>query len=138
MILSSIAGNQHDTPSHSVVAKTAHAYRLERLTWFGLVAVLAVTDVLPDWLALHHGAAPLAAGMVFMLAAIVQHRHGGRIPLSSWAAGTLFLVIAGFNFVSRPDLDLSIVIVVVAVVTIALGTFSRSGPDTTDAESDME
>ena len=38
--------------------KTAEEFRVERLTWFGLVGVLVITGVLPDWLNLHRGINP--------------------------------------------------------------------------------
>ena len=133
--LSSPGGIQSETANEVAAAAT---YRIERVTWFGLVGVLVVTDALPDWLALHHGVAPLAAGLVFIVSAVLLHRRGGRIPLSTWLAGTLLLALAGFAIVSRPDLDLSIVILFVAVVTIAMGIFSRGRQATTDADSEME
>lgn len=117
--------NKFAVSDHSAASKSAEEYRIERLTWFGLVGVLVITGVLPDWLALHHGVAPLGAGTVLVISAVIRRRRGWRIGFSTWFAGTLLLVIAGFSFVSRPDLDLSLAVIVVAVTMIALGILSR-------------
>ncbi len=117
--------NESITTDDSPASKSAEEYRIERLTWFGIVAVLVIIGVLPDWLTLHHGVTPLGAGLVIIVSGVVQRRRGWRIAFSTWLAGTLLLVIAGFNFVSRPDLDLSLAVIVVAVALITLGIFSR-------------
>ena len=104
--------------------KSADEYRLERLTWFGLVGVLAVTGILPDWLALHPGLTPLAAGLLLLVSGILRYRRGWRVGFSIWAAG-LLLALAGFNFLSRPDLDLSLAVIVIAGFIIAAGIFTR-------------
>ncbi len=105
--------------------KTAAEYRVERLTWFGLVGILVVSSAIPEWLALHHGVTPLLAGFLLLLSGIYQYRKGWRVGLSSWAGGIIALVLAGINFLSRPDLDLSLLVILIAVIIIALGIFTR-------------
>ena len=105
--------------------KPADEYRLERLTWFGLVGVLVVTGILPDWLPLHRGVAPLAAALVLFVSAFLRYRRGWRVSIATWAAGALLMMLAGFNFVSRPDLDLSLAVIVIAVYMIGAGVFKR-------------
>ena len=105
--------------------KTAEEFRVERLTWFGLVGVLVITGVLPDWLNLHRGITPLVAGLILIISGILQYRRGWRVSFSTWVAGTLLLVMSGFGFVMRPDLDLSLAVIVIAVLVIATGVFTR-------------
>ena len=105
--------------------KAADEYRLERLTWFGLVGVLVVTGILPEWLALHRGFTPLAAALVLFASGNLRYRRGWRVSFSIWAGGGLSVALAGLNFVSRPDLDLSLAVIVIAVFIIAAGVFTR-------------
>ena len=105
--------------------KSADAYKIERLTWFGLVGALVVTGVLPDWLSLHNGVTPLAAGLVLILSSIFQYRRKHQGRYSGWVAGTLLLALACFSYFSRPDLDVSLLVVVIVVIVIALGVFTR-------------
>ena len=105
--------------------KSAHEHQIERLTWFGIVGVLVITGALPEWLALHNGIAPLASGLVLMLSGLLQYRRGFRVGYSTWVAGTLLLVMAGFSFLSRPNLDLSLVVIVIAIFIVGAGIFTR-------------
>ena len=105
--------------------KSADEFKSERITWFGLVAILIVAGALPDSLSLHKGLLPLLAGIVLIFSGIYQYRRQWRVSFSTWVGGTLLLVMAGFGFVSRPDLDLSVAVVVIAIVIIALGIFTR-------------
>ena len=122
-----MAGNEHEMPEDAEAPqpRSAGDYRIERFTWFGVVGVLVITDALPDWLSLHQGLTPLAAGLVFILSGVVRKRRGWSMPLFIWVAGTLLLVMAGFNFLSQPALDLSLVVVVFATIVITMGVFRR-------------
>lgn len=117
--------NESADPSESLQPKLYEQYRLQRLGWFGLVGVLVVTGIAPEWLALHHGVGPLAAGLVLLAAAILEFRRAGSKTISAWVAGIFLLLIAGFNFVSRPDLDFSLLVAIVVIIVIALGIFKR-------------
>ena len=105
-------------------AKSAHEYRVERLTWFGIVGVLVITGALPEWLAFHNGMTPLATGLILILSGTLRYRRQLRVGYSTWVAGTLLLIMAGFNFLSRPELDLSLVVIVIAIIVIGLGIFT--------------
>ncbi len=106
--------------------KSAEEYRMERLTWFALVGVLLLGNILPDWINSHHGFAPLLAGGLLFASGIYQHRRGWRVSYPTWVASTLLIVGAGFSFVSRPDLDLSLLVALVAVGVIARSIFTRT------------
>jgi hypothetical protein len=98
---------------------------LERLSWFGLVGVLIVAGIAPDWLSLHNGVTPLAAGLVLLATALLELRRAGIKLLTRWIAGMALPLIAGFNIFSRPELDLSLLVVVVAIIVIGRGIFVR-------------
>ncbi len=127
MTLLTVPSYERETSEEAEVPqpRSTGDFRIERFTWFGVAGVLVITDVLPDWLSLHPGATPLAAGLVFIISGVARKRRGWSIPLSTWVAGALLLVMAGFNFVSRPELDQSPIVVLIAAIVIGLGIFSR-------------
>jgi len=61
--------------TESSVPKTDEQYHLERLSWFGLVGVLVISGMAPEWLPLHHGLTPLAGGLVLLIAAFLELRR---------------------------------------------------------------
>lgn len=69
-------------------------YRIQRISWFAIVGLLVIGDLLPAWLSLHNGLTPLAAGIVFFLAGIMRRRGGWQHELSSWFAFALLLLAA--------------------------------------------
>ena len=105
--------------------KSEDERRIERLTWFGIVGVLVMTGALPSWLTLHNGVTPLATGCILIFSGLMQYRRGFRVGYTTWVAGTLLLVAAGFNFVNRPDLDLSLLAIVAAIIVVGAGIFTR-------------
>ncbi len=98
---------------------------LERWTWICLVGVLVVADALPESLALHAGLTPLASSLILILASVLRMRRGLPARRSSWIAGALLLVAAGVNFLSRPALDLSLLVALIAAFVIAAGILTR-------------
>ena len=113
-------------PSDSDLApKSAAESKIERLTWFALVGILVIANTFGGWLSLHYGFTPLAAGVVLIVSGLHQYRRGWTVGYSTWIAGTLLLVTAGLSFISRPDLDLSLVVIVISAIIIALGVFTR-------------
>lgn len=98
---------------------------MERLTWFGLVGALVITGILPSWLTPHPGLTPLAAGLILVVSGLLQYRRGWRVGFSIWVAGILLLLMAGFSFINRPDLDMSFAVIVIAAILIAAGVFTR-------------
>ncbi len=109
----------------AIESKSADEHRIERLTWFGIVGVIVISGVLPNWLTLHNGITPLATGLILIFSGFLQYRRGFRVAYSTWVAGTLLLVIAGFSFLSRPDLDLSLVVILSAIFVVGAGVFTR-------------
>ena len=105
--------------------KSTDEHRIERLTWFGIVGVLVVSGALPNWLTLHNGITALATGLILIFSGILQHRRGIRVAYSTWVAGTLLLVMAGFSFLSRPELDLSLLVILSAIFVVGAGVFTR-------------
>ena len=106
-----------------LLAKTSAELRIERLTWFGLVAVLVTPGILPDWLTLHNALTPLLAGLVLISSGIYQHRQNWRVGFSTWVAGTIGIGIAVYSLLERPELDMTLPVVLLAVFVIGTGIF---------------
>ena len=104
-----------------ILAKTYAELRTERLTWFGLVGVLVVRGILPDWLALHNALVPFSAGLVLILSGIYQQRQNWRVGFPTWVAGTISIGLAIYSLLERPELDMTLPVVVVAVFVIGIG-----------------
>ena len=107
------------------IRKTSAELRTERVTWFGLVGVLIAAGIVPDWLALHNAFTPMCAGLVLVASGVYQNRQKWRVGFTTWVAATLMLVMAIYNIVDRPDLDLSFVVIVMVAIVIALGVFTN-------------
>lgn len=104
--------------------KSIAELRIERLTWFGLVAALIVDGILPAWLSLHNALLPFVAGVVLIVSGVYQYRQQWRVNFSTWVAGTLMLVMSAFGILERPDLDMSFVVIVLVAIVIAIGIFT--------------
>ncbi len=127
LTISAAAESEAETRAFDDTRATVSAdeYRIQRRTWLGVVAVLVIADIFPDWLSPHHGVTPLAAGIVFLVSGLMRRRRGLSVRLSIWIASALLLVTAGFNFFSWPALDLSLIVVVSTAMVIALSIFGR-------------
>jgi len=106
-----------------VLAKTNAELRIERLTWFGLVGVLVIPSIVPDWLTLHNALSPFFAGLVLIASGIYQHRQKWRVSFSTWVAGTISFGIAIYSLLERPELDMTFPVVLLAVFVIGIGIF---------------
>ena len=104
-------------------AKTSAELRVERLTWFGLVGVLVIPSVMPDWLTLHNALSPFFAGLVLIASGIYQHRQKWIVGFSTWVAGTISFGIAVYSLLERPELDMTLPVVLLAVFVIGIGIF---------------
>lgn len=109
----------------AVLAKTSAELRIERLTWFALVAVLVLPGIVPDWLALHNALVPLLTGIALVASGIYQHRQRWRVSFSTWVAGTLSLGIAAYSALERPQLDMTLPVVLLVVFVIGLGILTN-------------
>ena len=111
------------TLEETPAGKTAAELRVERMTWFGLVGVMILAGVLENWLALHVALVPLGAGLTLIASGLVQLRRKWRVGFTTWLAGILLLLMAAYNIVARPDLDLSLVVILLSALVIAIGVF---------------
>ena len=125
VVTSSETDAEISTHSEAPALRAADESRLERLAWFAVVGILLVTDTLQSWLMLHHGLTPLAAGMVFLTWSITRLRRGLGMSPSGWVSTALLLGTAGYSFYSRPEQDMSLVVVVCAATVIAISIFVR-------------
>ena len=107
------------------LAKTSAELRIERLTWLGLVAVLLIPGIMPDWLSPHNALSPFFAGLALFASGIYQHRQKWRVSFSTWLAGTISFGIVMYSLLERPELDMTFPVVLLAVFVIGIGIFAN-------------
>ncbi len=105
--------------------KSAKELRAERITWFALVAIFVVSSIIPEDTVIPNALTPMAAGIVLIISGIYQYAQKWRVHFVTWIAGTLMLVMAGYNIVNRPDLDLSFAVIILVAIVIAMGIFTN-------------
>jgi len=105
--------------------KSAKELRAERITWFALVAIFVVSSIIPEDTVVPNAVTPFAAGVVLIFSGIYQYAKKWRVHFVTWIAGTLMLVMAGYNVVNRPDLDLSFAVIILVALVIAMGIFTN-------------
>lgn len=105
--------------------KSDKELRAERLTWFALVAIFVISSIVPEDTVIPNAVTPFAAGVVLIISGIYQYAKKWRVHFITWIAGTLMLVMAGYNVFNRPDLDLSFAVIILVAVVIAMGIFTN-------------
>jgi uncharacterized membrane protein YjjP (DUF1212 family) len=105
--------------------KSKQELRVERITWFALVAIFIVANLIPEDTAIPNGVTPLLGGIVLIFSGIYQYSHKWRVNFTTWIAGTLMLVMAFYNFTTRPDLNLSFMVIILVALVIAVGVFTN-------------
>lgn len=105
--------------------KSAQEARVERITWFALVAIFIISTVIPEDTVIPNAVTPFAAGVVLIVSGIYQYMRKWRVHFVTWIAGTLMLVMAGYNIANRPDLDLSFAVILLVALVIAMGIFTN-------------
>jgi hypothetical protein len=105
--------------------KSKQELRVERITWFALVAIFIIANIVPEDTAIPNAVTPMAGGTVLLLSGIYQYSRKWRVNFTTWIAGTLMLVMGAYNIYSRPDLDLSFVVIILVAVVIAVGVFTN-------------
>ena len=105
--------------------KSAGELRIERTTWFLLVAIFVFANLVPEDTAIPNAVTPFAGGMVLIISGIYQYSRKWRVNFTTWIAGTLMLVMAGYNVTTRPDLDLSFIVLILVAIVIAMGILTN-------------
>lgn len=73
--------------------KTEAEVKVERITWFLLVAVIALLNIFPD-APVPKWAAPLAGAVVLLGSGAYQYFQRWRVSPTTWIAGTALLGLA--------------------------------------------
>ncbi len=105
--------------------KSAKELRVERLTWFALVAIFVISSIIPEGTPIPNAVTPFAGGMVLIMSGIYQYAKKWRVNFVTWIAGTLMLVMAAYNVTTRPDLDLAFMVIILVAIVIAVGIFTN-------------
>lgn len=105
--------------------KSKQELRIERITWFGLVAIFIIGSIIPDDTTIPNAITPLAAGVILIVSGVYQYSRKWRVNFTTWIAGTLMLVMAAYSVYSRPDLDMRMIVIFLVAIVIAVGVFTN-------------
>lgn len=105
--------------------KSAKELRVERITWFVLVAIFVIANIVPEDTVIPNALTPFLGGTVLITSGLYQYFNKWRVSFVTWIAGTLMLVMAAYNVFNRPDLDLSFMVIMLVAVVIAMGIFTN-------------
>lgn len=106
-------------------AKSKKELRVERITWFGLVAIFIVGSIIPDDTTIPNAVIPFTAGAVLILSGVYQYSRKWRVNFITWIAGTLMLVMGAYSVYSRPDLDMRFMVIILVALVIAVGVVTN-------------
>lgn len=79
--------------------------RVERLTWFLLVAIFAIVYYVPSELITNKGFVPLAGAVILLGSGLYQYTRHWRVSPITWIAGSMMLLFALYNFTIDPQRD---------------------------------
>lgn len=106
-------------------AKSQAEAKVERVTWFALVAVFAVITLIPeDSAGLPHWVTPLAGGAILLISGIYQYARGWRVSPSTWIAGSLLLVAAYYSNQINPNIDMLPISLLIFAAVIGIGVIT--------------
>lgn len=98
--------------------------RIERITWFLLVLMFALLNLVPDDMTIPNATIPFAGGTILLISGLYQYSHKWRVSFITWIIATLMLVMGAYNVASRPDLNLTFVAIILVAIVIAAGVFT--------------
>lgn len=105
--------------------KSKKELRVERITWFALVAIFIVGSIIPDDTAIPNSVVPFTGGAILIISGVYQYSRKWRVNFTTWIAGTLMLVMGAYSVYSRPDLDMRMVVIILVAIVIAVGVFTN-------------
>ncbi|HEX2622471.1 MAG TPA: hypothetical protein VHL11_20065 [Phototrophicaceae bacterium] len=94
--------------------------RIERITWFLLVLVFAIFNLLPEGNTLPHWLVPLAGGVILLGSGVFQTSNRMKVSPITWIAGASLLFMGLFN-IYAPTLDFLGLSLIVFAVVIGFG-----------------
>jgi uncharacterized membrane protein YjjP (DUF1212 family) len=79
--------------------------RVERLTWFLLVAVFAIVYYVPGEFFTNKGFVPLLGAIILLGSGVYQYTRHWRVSPITWISGSIMLLFAIYNFTIDPTRD---------------------------------
>lgn len=105
--------------------KSEDEARVERITWFLLVAIFAVIYFIRDDVAqLPNWAVPMAGAIVLLGSGLYQYSRRWRVSPVTWIIGATMLFMVIFNFVYDPRIDMLGFSLLAFMVLIGFGIMS--------------
>lgn len=98
--------------------------RIERLTWFSLVLVIATISIVPEN-TFPNAAVPFAGATILLGSGLYQYMQHWRVSPVTWIAGSIMLVMGLYNLYMNPNADLFLPTMITFALVILFGTLTN-------------
>ena len=103
--------------------KSESEARVERFTWFLLVIIFALLNLLPQE-TFPNGFVPLSGAAVLLGSGTYQYLRRWRVSPVTWIIGSIMLVLGVYNFAMDPTRDLLGVCLIMFAIVIGFGVLT--------------
>lgn len=97
--------------------------RVERVTWFLLVAIFGIINLLPSD-ALPNAWVPLAGALVLLGSGLYQYARRWRVSPTTWIAGSIMMVMGLYSIYVNPRTELIAPSLLAFAVVIGVGVLT--------------
>jgi hypothetical protein len=97
--------------------------RVERLTWFLLVMIFAILNIVPPG-TLPNATVPFAGALVLLGSGIYQYSRRWRVSPTTWVAGSVMLVFGLYNIYVNTTANLLGLSLIIFALVILIGLFT--------------
>lgn len=104
--------------------KSEREARIERLTWGGLVLVVALLQFIPQSANMPNWLVPLSGAIILLGSGIYQYRRGWRVSPVTWVGGVLLAVFAYYSLRVNPGANFLGAALLVFAAVILFGVIS--------------
>ena len=105
--------------------KSAAEARIERVTWFLLVLMFAMLNIVPDTTRMPNAVVPFIGAFILFGSGLYQYYRGWRVSFITWIAGTLMAVMGAYSVMSRPDINMTPGALIIVAIVILFGVFTN-------------
>lgn len=97
--------------------------RVERITWFLLVAIFGIINLLPTG-SLPNALVPLAGALVLLGSGLYQYSRRWRVSPTTWIAGSVMMVMGLYSIYVNPQTELIAPSLLAFAIVIGIGVLT--------------
>ena len=97
--------------------------KVERITWFALVLVFAVLQIIPAETTPNF-VVPLLGAIILFASGVYQYTRKWTVSPVTWVAGAFLLVAAGYSYLMNPKVDMLGISMLIFAVVIGFGVLT--------------